>query len=469
MLVQRSTQRRRGAVLVYVAPLFFVCMAMAGMVIDLGLVRVTQRQMATATDTAALEGLRGQDDFTIPDPQQRDQARRQAAHDMVNRLYNDNLSTDDDATYHGGAGPAFVLSGGVGLANALQTITPANPPFYRPSLQLNLENQPNGDMAAGTFGLNPAWPSGNFYDEDQSYNRYDFQYNQPGQTYPAGQGVDFLVRLRRSNNLRWTPAPVAGNDAEPGVSSHGAALPLLFARGSTVAGGDPAAGYSPRFHGVTVRTTSIAQGRPTVAVGRLIPNSDPNNPNQVVPGTTLRGLTSFALYFSSWTDGTTFPNGTRVTVTISGPDMATLLAGSRAVGFFHGQDPQAGLTRLGDTLSPSSSPPNPLPMPPAGSLAEAQRLDLYVPLIDPTQNNQIVGFGQASMTNTPDPTQPGSGVLQILKRAGTIAPENATAVLAAFPNRTSTIIQLAQALQPDAVRQQLLLVPALVRQPRPSD
>src|SRR5262249_52619107 len=53
-------RERRGTALVYLPLLLFALLALASLVIDLGWARAAQRQMQTAVDAAALEGLRGQ-------------------------------------------------------------------------------------------------------------------------------------------------------------------------------------------------------------------------------------------------------------------------------------------------------------------------------------------------------------------------------------------------------------------------
>ena len=58
---RRTRHARRGYVLVMVAMLAFAFFALAALVIDMGMVRLTQRQMQSATDSAALEGLRFRD------------------------------------------------------------------------------------------------------------------------------------------------------------------------------------------------------------------------------------------------------------------------------------------------------------------------------------------------------------------------------------------------------------------------
>src|SRR5208337_4438462 len=55
--------KRAGYVLVFFAFMFFGLMGLAALVIDMGFARLAQRQMQTAVDSAALEGLRFRDDI----------------------------------------------------------------------------------------------------------------------------------------------------------------------------------------------------------------------------------------------------------------------------------------------------------------------------------------------------------------------------------------------------------------------
>ncbi|MCS6850472.1 MAG: pilus assembly protein TadG-related protein [Gemmataceae bacterium] len=135
---------RRGMVLVPAALISFALFALAAMVLDLGIVRVTQRQMQTGADMAALEGFRG---------------TRTDAQLMVRWAYDDDFANDPTPfadPLQLGAGPRFEFSPGVGSANAWQTITPPKTlpverRVYKPLLALNLDNQPHGDLVWGRF------------------------------------------------------------------------------------------------------------------------------------------------------------------------------------------------------------------------------------------------------------------------------------------------------------------------------
>ncbi len=146
--------------------------------------------------------------------------------DWVARIFDDDLDSgngDDGAFDHGGAfgaGPRPQLSGGVGdpSINAGQHLATSDPPVYKPvrsdsigGLELNLGNEPWGDMVAGEYDVAAS------HVEDAAYNRPDFV----AATSPE---TAFLVRMRRTNDA-------AGLDAIPGVSSDGSALPYLFGRG----------------------------------------------------------------------------------------------------------------------------------------------------------------------------------------------------------------------------------------------
>lgn len=129
---QRLTISRQGGyVLVLVAMLLFGLFAMAALVIDLGFARVAQRQMQTASDAAALEGLRGEG--------VRDYGTRQdAAEQLVTWTFDDDLNATNGSVGNVGAGPNVTFSGGVGdsglHAGRLITVDPDNA-SHQPVLQ----------------------------------------------------------------------------------------------------------------------------------------------------------------------------------------------------------------------------------------------------------------------------------------------------------------------------------------------
>ena len=116
----RQTQRNaRGYVLVLFVMMFFGLMGLAALVIDMGFARLAQRQMQTAVDSAALEGLRWQAVTST------DHARPAAAGEPNRRRHVHRLR-GQRGTVHYGAGPVVNFSGGVGPADlaAAQTMSP---------------------------------------------------------------------------------------------------------------------------------------------------------------------------------------------------------------------------------------------------------------------------------------------------------------------------------------------------------
>ena len=217
--------------LVLFAILLFGIFAMATLVIDLGIVRVTQRQMQTAADSAALEGLRFRDEELIAggneptdggiDGIAADDSWRAKASDWVARVYSEDADTPRQTNF--GSTQTLEFSGGFGDPQmfASQDMR-VNPQGYSPSelhaLQLNVANDPDGDI----------------------YARSD----------------DVLeVRLRRTGEL-----PVAD------IRSSGPRLPFVFGRGTMLY--RPGELRQPIGDGIGVQATGVARVAPAVAVGR---------------------------------------------------------------------------------------------------------------------------------------------------------------------------------------------------------
>jgi len=251
----RSANRHRGYVIVIVALLMFGFMALAALVIDMGVARLTQRQMQTAVDSAALEGLRFRDVefFQESDPEDVPRSRRQRASDTVAWHFDDDLLATDEDAIGFGAGPVIEFSGGAGVPDLVASQEMTIPPerFYKPigpaALRLNEGNDPAGDMVAGNFD-----PSAT-HEEDAEYRREDFG--------PVPEGNAFLVRMRRTGEVF---APGIGEPIDGSPSSAGPTLPYLFGRGSLIDRRLVASG-------ITVRATAIADARPVVCVGAKYP------------------------------------------------------------------------------------------------------------------------------------------------------------------------------------------------------
>lgn len=278
--------------LVQVALIAFALLAMLGLVIDTGLLHVTQGQMQTAADGAALEGIRNRDvlqqggggGLPVPNAFANDCLRRTVATRLAAAHFDDTLyAADGEPGARFGAGPVITRTAGMTTLHAGQTIAAADP--YDPRLQLNQQNAVYGDMVSGRFTYTPEpTPS-----EDSDYTRTDFvpatavpvapptlpDCPNPDDPLPAAWPASsqaapltaaeheaFLVRLRRSNER----ADVEGQ-LEPGVASSGPSLPLLFGHGAPIHGDTPDSPYSIRRDGFTVRATAIARAQPAKQVG----------------------------------------------------------------------------------------------------------------------------------------------------------------------------------------------------------
>ncbi len=203
--LRTNRSHRAGYTLVFFAMLMFALMGLAALVIDVGFARLTQRQMQTAVDSAAVEGLRGKGTRSGAD-------RQKAAREIAGWHFDDDLDAafDDGAFDTGsgqfGAGPVVDFTGGAGdpalVASQTMSVDPASP-VYKP------------EFMDGT---------------------------------PSASG--FQVAMLRGG----TGIP----DAD--VYSVGPSLPYLFARGSMI-------NRQLIQDGITVRATGVADTRPATAVG----------------------------------------------------------------------------------------------------------------------------------------------------------------------------------------------------------
>src|SRR5262249_20818631 len=180
---------------------------------------------------------------------------------VVQRVFDDDFDLTDGDAYQFGAGPVIDLTeGGVTNLHALQIASVPENRVYKPGLQLNQQNAVHGDMVSGRF----AYTDDPVASEDSAYARNDFAENSaapqppgnldgcpapddpPPDPWPLpGSGSlttvndsAFLVRLRRSNELRGFDG-----QTEADVASSGPSLPLVFGRATLIAGDDPVAAY----------------------------------------------------------------------------------------------------------------------------------------------------------------------------------------------------------------------------------
>lgn len=253
-------RRRRGYTLVLFAMLFFCLMALAALVIDLGMARLAQRQMQAAVDSAALEGLRWRDRTDVPDV---DQARRHEAAKFADFIF----ERDDDFDITTDADPRAALLQAARANDGIDGsfIDLLQDYLYQPStqtdhphLQPNSGNFTRGDMAAGRY---TATGENIFHREMSDYSRDDFEY-----------GLDdtaFLVRLRRS-----------GEASEQGVISAGPRFPYLFGRGSLMSR-NLVGTQTEHGPGIALRATAIAQARMAMSIGRRIPDAPATAPGSL--------------------------------------------------------------------------------------------------------------------------------------------------------------------------------------------
>jgi len=319
--------------------MLFGLLGLAALVVDLGFARLTQTQMQTAVDSAALERLRN-------GPAQASQ--------IVSEMFSNSLDSSGQTVQYG-AGPVVDFSGGVGPSNlaAGQLMQPGVPPVYQPpGLQPNESNAAEGDMVAGAYGFNPAYDSALSADEDANYNRRDFT--------PSGgtAATAFLVRMHRTNN-------VTGLDQEAGISSAGPPLPFLFGRGSLLALSGSGSQLSVSS-GIIVRATAIAGPQPAKTVGPLYTNTGGSL-------TAVPQLAPFAITAGLWTQ---VLSGGSATTAVTLPDPRVLLLAPTF---------SASLTAIGQPLATTSD---------NSVLAGGSRVAVYVPIYAdyPSQPATIIGF-----------------------------------------------------------------------------
>ena len=112
---------RRGGVLVLFVMLIFGFMALAALVVDLGLASSAQGQMQGAVDMAALEAMRwrnvtpppnSQPDFNEPIPFLTEDHRRQRVRELVRMHFDEDLDPDGGDAEAYQVGPSLSMQGG---------------------------------------------------------------------------------------------------------------------------------------------------------------------------------------------------------------------------------------------------------------------------------------------------------------------------------------------------------------------
>ncbi|MCS6285393.1 MAG: hypothetical protein H8K08_08175 [Nitrospira sp.] len=421
----------------FVAMVLFGCLALGALVVDLGLVVLTQGQMQTVADAAAIEGLRLRDASDLNGQPIGDVGRRQAAVQMAALVFDDDLdplATLTQPLLQLGAGPNLTLSDGITDLNASQLISFPDQRTYQPVLELNVANQVHGDLVAGTF--TPPVPAAPPI-EGNAYVRNDFT---PSDQAGSAVASAFLVRLRRTNDFD-------GLDNQGGISSSGTALPLLLGHGSMTPLEHPLNpyGYNFRQHGFTVRATAVADARPALRVGLPQPATATLPP--------LAGATPFALDQVFWA---ALSEGTPVAATVDAA--GTVSSGAVAVaGRFTPPPPippalpdPAVLTTVGQMVVPAAPV---LAAPVTG----------YVPIYQIVTEGglpveRVIGFGHVSVTGAVP-------ALQMTKLPTVIAPGNASRHLGQIPALPDPTVwpQIVAANTASLAAAGTVLTPALVR------
>lgn len=219
---RRRAPKRAGYVLILLVMMIVALMAMAALVIDLGIARLTQRQMRTASDSAALEGLRGNGMHGDDHQQRQDAAAR-----MIDFHFDDDLDpttiqdTSPGARVPFGAGPLIEFQGSEGdpslFASQLMSVDRGNA-VYQPTLERSV-----GEI----------------------------------------DGEHFRVHLQRGGSF----------NGQADLFDVGPSIPYLFARGSLIE-------RSRIGSGISVEATSRAGGSPALRVGFPVVS----NGTELIPG-----------------------------------------------------------------------------------------------------------------------------------------------------------------------------------------
>lgn len=495
--------------LVYFAMLMFGILAIAALVIDVGIAIVTRRQMQIAADTAALTGLRYRDELPAfpleevegcdcEDSSQMDIARRKLASLTVSYLFDDDFDLSDD-DWPFGAGPIINLSEDTTGQSASQTISIPERRIdrtYKPRLRCNCANETHGDLVAGRFEPNPAFdppvPDNPRIDEDADYDHRVFV---PDSDRKASV---FLARLRRTTGPGRATDPPGLDDSE-GVSSSSPALPYLFGRGTML---DPVA----KSRGIAVRASAIADARRVMAVG----------PPIRIQGLNVPGIAPFGLDGAFWKD---HEAGTPVSARVQANGLITI--GSAPVGRIMMLTVLSGeVSASDDSIALASTAGFPPSVPfkvridaellyvmagggtspwrvergidgtaaashadgatvnlsrgasvgqhavgslPDGLVLPLDAADRYVPIYRSISGaDRIIGFGQADMTSSASPPYAFPIDIQLTKESAVIASQNATAQFVPDPS-TPPDAGLGDVLNAHANLTDSLLAPVLVR------
>jgi hypothetical protein len=243
--------------------------------------------------------------------------------------------------------------------------------------------------------------------------------------------------MRRSNDFQ-------GLDQQPGVSSRGPTVPILFGRATLLAPADPHMGYSPRHHGVTVRATAIASAQPARSVGAAYLDSEPDAP----------GALPFAIRASQWLQMTD-----ACTLNINSVNRRHIDDASHGhVGFVVSADAISTETSVGLQVDSQEAAADFVAMMISNAAEINESRQGYLLIVgDSTYSpaDHVIGFGFVK-----DIVQTESDEFQVTKHTSYIAPENAAAIpITPIPDPIAAHV-IAGGF---ALGQHALLAPALVR------
>ncbi|MCR9211454.1 MAG: Tad domain-containing protein [bacterium] len=226
-------EARRGAVLILVVMLLFALLAIAGLLIDIGMARLTQAHMQSVSDAAAIEGG-WQMAMGADETRTRDAVIRRAA-EMSESWAPHRIELEDGYDLNDDEKPES--------SQTINRESLGDP--VRPMLDPNAGNDIAGDIVLGEYVRGevpddlPGQPVG--YDRSPAF--------EPNVDDPDS----ILVRLRRTGE-----ADLAG-----GTSAE--RLTYLWSRGSLL-------DLSLKGCGIAVRSETIAKLSPAVAIGRQFEN-----------------------------------------------------------------------------------------------------------------------------------------------------------------------------------------------------
>lgn len=335
---------RRGSIMTLFAVLLFALLPLMALIVHTGFITLTRRQMQTAVNTAAKEGLR----IELASPAGKS---RNDVSTLVSLVFDDDLDTNNDSLDMTlGAGPNVSMTDGVAFsgsnfrASRQLQVNSGNVDGYQPVLEINSGDAAHGDMIVGQYVS-----GGSRVEDPTSYLRNDFT--------PAGTPNDaFLVRMRRTDNDNGT-----GLDEVAGISSRGTPVPYLFGR---VPYGNEGGGTSllnQRERGTIVRATAIARQVSALTVG----------PYSAAVGS---GAAPIWVEQTQWNALT---NDVPETLTVSG---TTLLDPGMSV---FGEFVNRQVVAVGDTIATSA----------ADSIAGERYVPVYRVLA--SGNRRVIGFGLA--------------------------------------------------------------------------